>query len=412
MELSMRSRKELTTRQAGRYRQASRAQKGKILDEFVAASGYNRDYAAMLLRSCGRERVQSTGGGKSIRLVTTTRPRKAGGRPPVYGQPVRRAVEQLWKLFGHLCGKRLVVLMREVLVSVKRHPELRISAATCDSLQRISAATVDRILRCARAKLRLKGISHTKPTSALVASIPIRTFAEWSAVGPGHLQIDLVGHDGGNASGEFCYTLVATDVCLGWSELRALRNKAAKWVKAALEEICGELPFAVVELHPDNGSEFLNHAIADYCREKQIRLTRSRPGRKNDNCYVEQKNFDLVRKLVGYARYEGDHAVERLNQLYRLGSSLWNLYYPSQKLLETHRHGSTVRKRFDRPRSPARRLLDRGELSPKKRWNLVSRMKQTDAIETAIELGRLQTQVLAAAIRYPIQQPNTKEVSA
>lgn len=412
MELSMRSRKELTARQARRYRQASRSQKGKILDEFVVATGYNRDYAAMLLRGHARERVQSSGGGASVRLVPTTRRRNGGGRPPVYGPPVRQAVERLWTLFGYLCGKRLVVLMREVLVSVKRHPELRISSVTCDALQRISPATVDRILRGPRAKLRLKGISHTKPTSALIASIPIRTFAEWSAVGPGHLQIDLVGHDGGTASGEFCYTLVATDVCLGWSEARALRNKAARWVKAALEDIRGELPFKVVELHPDNGSEFLNHAISDYCRDKQIRLTRSRPGRKNDNCYVEQKNFDLVRKLVGYARYEGEQAVDRLNELYRLGSSLWNLYYPSQKLIETHRHGSTVRKRFDQPRSPARRLLDRGELSPKQRWNLVSRMTQTDAIETAMELRRLQTRVLAAAIRHPLQEPDNKEVSA
>jgi len=409
MELSMRSRKELTARQARRYRQASRAQKGKILDEFVAATDYNRDYAAMLLRDYGVQRLQSTGTGKSVRLVATKGRRRAGGRPVVYGPPVSRAVQRLWALFGHLCGKRLVVLIREVLVSVKRHPELRISATTCAALQRISPATVDRMLRQPRARLRLKGMSHTKPASALIASIPIRTFAEWTGVGPGHLQIDLVGHEGGNASGEFCYTLVVTDVCLGWSELRALRNKAAKWVKAALEEIRRELPFAMVELHPDNGSEFLNHTLADYCRDKQVRLTRSRPGRKNDNAYVEQKNFDLVRKLVGYARYEGEGSVDLLNQLYRLGSSLWNLYYPSQKLLETHRHGSTVRKRFDLPRSPARRLLDRNELSPKKRWNLVARMKQTDAIEAATELRRLQTRVLAVAIRQPVPESKTKE---
>ena len=412
MELSMRSRKELTVRQARRYRQVSRAVKAKILDEFVEATGYNRDYAAMLLRGCGLDRVQSTGAGDSVRLVATTGCRKAGGRPVVYGAQVRRAVERLWVLFGHLCGKRLVVLIREVLVSVEQHPELRISATTCTALARVSAATVDRMLHDQRVRLRLKGISHTKPTSALIASIPIRTFTEWVGVGPGHLQIDLVGHDGGYASGEFCFTLVATDVCSGWSELRALRNKAAKWVKAALQEIRRELPFPVVELHPDNGSEFLNHALADYCRDTQIRLTRSRPGRKNDNCYVEQKNFDLVRKLVGYPRYEGDQAVELLNQLYRLGSSLWNLYYPSQKLLETHRQGSTVRKRFDKPRSPARRLLDRNELSPKQRWNLGVRMKQTDAIEIAGQVRRLQSRVFAQAIRHPVPGSNTTEVSA
>ena len=412
MELSMRYRKELTTRQARRYRQSSRAQKGKILDEFVAATEYNREYAAMLLREYGRERLQSTGGGKSVRLTTTKAPRRAGGRPAVYGPPVHRAVEKLWVLFGHLCGKRLVVLIRDSLSAIGQHPELRISAATCTALSRISPATVDRILRRPRERLRLKGISHTKPTSALIASIPIRTFAEWTDVEPGHLQIDLVGHDGGNASGEFCYTLVVTDVCLGWTELRAVRNKAAKWIKEALEDIISALPFAVIELHPDNGSEFLNHAIADYCRDKQIRLTRSRPGRKNDNCYVEQKNFDLVRKLVGYARYEGEQAVELLNQLYRHGSSLWNLYYPSQKLLETHRHGSTVRKRFDTPRSPARRFLDRDELCPKTRWNLLARIKRTDAIEAAIAIRRLQTRVLAAAVRQSFPESTTTEVSA
>jgi hypothetical protein len=249
MEMSMKSRKELSTAIARRYRKAGRKVKGRILDEFVAATGYCGAYAAMLLRNCRRERHVSAGA-DSVTIVPVKAGRKAGGRPTVYGPEVRAAVEQLWKLFGHVCGKRLVPIIRSSLPFIDEHPNLKISKRTCQALKEISAATVDRLLVAARKRLFLKGIPHTRPASGLASQIPVRTFSEWHDVGPGYLQLDLVGHDGGISSGEFCFTLSATDVCVGWTERRAILTRAARWVTAALEEIRAVMPFSIIEIHP------------------------------------------------------------------------------------------------------------------------------------------------------------------
>ena len=145
----------------------------------------------------------------------------------------------------------------------------------------------------------------------------LQTFGEWQDVPPGHFQMDLVGHDGGITTGQCCFTLTMTDVCLGWTERRAVLNRAARWVLLALQDMQEDVPFEIEELHPDNGSEFINQTLVRYCKEMAIALTRSRASRKNDNCYVEQKNFDAVRKLVGYARFTTPETVDLLNTLYK-----------------------------------------------------------------------------------------------
>jgi hypothetical protein len=398
MEMSMKSRKELSEVVARRYRKARKKGKGRILDEFVAATGYNRAYAAMLLRNYERDR-RVAAGANSVKIVTTKVRRRAGGRPAVYGPEVRRAVERLWKQFGHVCGKRLVVIIRASLPFISAHPRLKISLRTCRALQTISAATVDRLLAPARKRLFLKGLPHTRPVSGLAAQIPVRTFSEWRDVGPGHLQLDLVGHDGGIASGEFCFTLSATDVCTGWTERRAILTKAARWVTEALEQMQSAFAFPVMEIHPDNGSEFINRNLTSYCAEHHIRMTRSRAGRKNDNCYVEQKNFDTVRKLVGYYRYCGEQAVGALNELYLTHGLLLNYVYPSQKLLRTDRHGSVVRKTHDAPRPPADRLLARDDIDGRCRWQIAAVRQSLDPLELSVHIGRLQRAIISHASR-------------
>jgi hypothetical protein len=398
MELSMKSRKELTAVTARRYRKAHKRGKGEILDEFVASTGYNRAYAAMLLREYGRERIVSGPDG-SLKMRTTKRPKCAGGRPVKYGREVRIAAEKLWKRFGRVCGKRLVVILRHSLAHLDEHPDLAISAETKAALQTISAASLDRLLAGARQKLFLKGMTHTKPVSSLMGSIPVRTFSEWREVPPGYLQIDLVGHEGGNASGEFCFTLAATDICTAWTERRALLTKAARWVIAALEDMRKRLPFALQGLHSDNGSEFVNHTLAEYCREHALEFTRSRPGRKNDNCYVEQKNFDTVRKLVGYYRFSGQKSVDLLNELYHIHARLQNLIYPSQKLITSERIGSKIRKKHDAPTSPADRLLARSDIDGRTRWRIAAARQNLDPIELAERVLILQRRILALAQR-------------
>ena len=407
MEMSMKSRKELSQAVARRYRKANRKGKTRILDEFVAATGYNRSYAAMLLRNYRGARTVASSGG-STRVVAEKHARKAGGRPPVYGKDVQLALEKLWKRFGYLCGKRLVPVIRTTLPFVSAHRGLKISSTTCTALQTISPASVDRLLAPARKRLFLKGVSHTKAVSALGSQIPVRTFSEWKDVAPGHFQLDLVGHDGGIAEGQFCFTLSATDVCTGWTERRAVQTKAARNIAPALENMRKAVVFRLLEIHPDNGSEFINHILTSYCREQGIRMTRSRAGRKNDNCYVEQKNFDTVRKLVGYARYVGEQTVGLMNELYRLHGLLQNYLYPSQKLISKTRCGARVHKHHDSPKTPADRLLARTDITPRMRWNIHARRQAIDPIQISTQVARLQRQLLALAVRNP-GSPKTEE---
>lgn len=397
MELSMSNRKALTRVVAARYRAANRKGKGQILDEFVASTGYNRAYAAMLLRNYELRRTIGSGGG-AVKVCSTKKRRKATGRPVSYGPEVQRALEKLWKNFGHLCGKRLVVVIRCSLPFVAQHPSLGITKSVCAQLASVSAATADRLLAAARKRLFLKGLPHTHPVSALATQIPVRTFSDWQEVDPGHLQLDLVGHDGGTASGEFCFTLCATDVCTGWSERRAMLAKATRWVCGSLAEIRSTVPFQIREIHPDNGTEFINHNLFEWCRQRHIAMTRSRANRKNDNCYVEQKNFDAVRKLVGYYRFAGPQAVQLMNELYLLHGMLQNYVYPSQKLLSKTRHGSAVSRRHDAPTTPASRLLACPQTTAKVRWKIHAVMQNIDPIAIAQQCQNLQLSLIRLAV--------------
>lgn len=411
MGLSMKSRKELTEVTARRYRRCGRKGKAAILDEFVASTGYNRAYAALLLRRYGTRR-RTSGPKAGVELVATKTHRKAGGRPAVYGRDVARAVEQLWRRFGYVCGKRLVGLIRASLPFVEQDPFLKITPATREALAKISAATVDRVLKKPRAAMRLKGTSHTRAVHRLMNEIPIRTFAEWDEVPPGHVQLDLVGHDGGSSRGDFCCTLSVTDVCLQWTERRAIRNRAQRWVQAALEEIRSVMPFELLEIHPDNGSEFINENLLRYCREQNLRMSRSRPERKNDNCYVEQKNFDTVRKLVGYFRYESEEAVEVMNRLFTVHGLLLNYFVPSQKLIAKTRTGSKVHKRHDAAQSPVQRLLRREDVPLAVRRKVTRVLKQLNPLELASEVARIQDHLIELARREATNSPSATEVRA
>jgi hypothetical protein len=327
-----------------------------LLIEFCAATGYNRDYAAALLSTWGNKRKVEPGGGSPARHAT---PKRKGGRPAVYGKDVLRILKILWKRFDFLCGKRLVPLIRASLAFLREDRFLHATPGQLKGLASISPATADRMLACERKKYTLRGHTYTRSGESLKNLVPVRTFDEWKDCPPGHAQIDTVGHDGGFLSGECSFTLCMTDVCTGWTERYAMQNRAFKWVHLGLDAFRAAMPFPLVHLHPDGGSEFINHAMIAYCTKSDhpVALTRSRAGKKNDNCHVEQKNFDTVRKLVGYARYSTPEMLEALNALYHVHGLLLNYFYPSQKLIEKTRVGSKVRKRYDRPQSPVERLL-------------------------------------------------------
>jgi hypothetical protein len=246
---------------------------------------------------------------------------------------------------------------------LRRDGEITLTDDEAALLVSMSAASIDRHLAKERAKLFPRGRSHTKPGTLLKSQIPIRTWAEWSENRPGFVEIDLVGHEGGNSSGEFCFTLTVTDICTGWTINRSVKNKAAIWVFEAIEYVISQFPFPILGIDSDNGSEFINHHLFNYCTEHKITFTRSRSGNKNDGAHVEQKNWTHVRELVGYLRFDTEKELSILNEIWALDMGYTNYLLAQQKLVFKQREGSKVTKRYDRAATPLARTIARPDIT-------------------------------------------------
>lgn len=391
MSLDMATKVRVTKEVHKRYRKASKKEKGKILDEFCATTEYNRSYAARVLR-----RGPDSKGGKSP--PGRPRPYRGRGRKPVYTLDVRKALVKVWAILDCPCGKRLVSVLPETVRKLEKHGEINLNDEVRDKLMSISASTADRLLRGERKKFELKSKARTRPGSLLKHQIPIRTFADWDDCRVGFLEIDLVGHDGGNASGDFCQSLDATDVASGWSEQRAVKNKAQKWTFEALEEIRKRLPFPLLGLDSDNGSEFINAHLFEYCEVEKITFTRGRPYRKNDGCYVEQKNYTAVRRNVGYMRYDTEEELAILNELYDVLRLYNNFFLPQMKLIEKTREGSRVKKRYDEPRTPYKRLLEDPNVDEVTKRKLKRQYARLNPAELKRKILKLQDRLYKRAV--------------
>ncbi len=390
----MKERKRIAEATAGRYRKAGKKEKGVILTEFGELTGFARSYAAMVLRNQGR--VVSVSRKLRVRGdVGKKLPRR--GRGATYDEPVVKVLVQVWRIMDYICGKRLAPVLGEMVERLLRHNELRCDAATSKKLAQMSAATIDRLLRPERQKYQLKGRSHTRPGTLLKHQIPMRTFNEWDEQQPGFLEIDLVGHDGGVIDSLHAFTLNAVDIASGWNSSTALKNKAQVWTLEGVEKIRAKLPFSLLGLDSDNGSEFINESLLNYCREHKITFTRSRPYRKNDSCFVEQKNYSVVRRAVGYQRFDTDAQLRLLNQLYESLDLYTNFFQPSMKLQSKERHGARVKKRYDKARTPYQRLLDSSFLKEETKQQLRERYRALNPAQLKRQLERLQRKLLATA---------------
>jgi hypothetical protein len=368
---------------AMRYQRSSREQKGWILDEFCAATGYNRKYAVKLLRGPFPRAALPPG----------------HGRPPVYGPQDAAVLRMCWEIADQVCSKRLAPFLPELLGKLRACGELcDVSPGLLDRIAQMSAATIDRLLAPYRALPSGRGRSLTRPGSLLRSQVPIKSFADWTDARPGFLEIDLVAHCGSTSAGPFLFTLSTVDVATGWTLCRGVRNRGEEAVFAELAEIRRRLPFPLLGLDADNGGEFINRTLVHYCEDESITLTRARPYRTNDSCHIEQKNWSVVRRLVGYARFEQD-ALPALNALYSLAEDYVNFLQPVLKLVEKTREGPRVRRRYDKAQTPYRRVLSLGNLPAATQDHLEAQYQAIHPIHLKTALEEAQTQLAAHTTR-------------
>ena len=340
----MPQRKAVLKQQVQAWPKASRAEKSAILDRLCAVNGWHRDHARKMMR-------------RAVAGQLTEAPRKARQPVLVYDEGVIDALATCWAVLDGPTGKRLRPALPALVPALVRHGELTADPQVIDALLAMSAATMDRRLRDHRLGLvAAKGRSMTRPGSLLKSSIPLKTWHEWDDTIPGFVQVDLVSHEGGDNNGAFHYTLDATDVATGWTEAITVKSKGERIVAVALDQLRVRFPFAVLGIHSDNGSEFINHHLARWCTDRQITFTRGRANHKNDQAHVEQKNWTQVHRSAGYLRYDTPRELDLLNQLWTLQSQLDNLFLPQQKLLTKTRIGAKVTKTYDLGATPYTRL--------------------------------------------------------
>jgi len=382
MGLSMKEKKAVTKEYKPRYQKASKKEKKTLLDEFTKLTGYHRKSAVRLLNAKPVKQVMIRMNGKQVKIKPEKKRTSNRKGKRIYTDEVIKVLRLVWTFFWFKCGKILAPLMRQQMPYIAKWPAFGITMETAEKLKKISPASIDRYLKKDKESMKLKGKSLTKPLDSLKSRIPIRTFyTSEERKKPGFWQIDTVHHCGQSTSGQYLHTLTATDVASGWIELRSLLNSAHKWTFGALSHIKTSALLPVLEFHSDNGSEFINHATEIWCKDTGIPFTRSRDHKKNDNCFVEQKNGAVVREYVGYDRLEGLEEQSLLSAVYKPLVPLLNFFMPTQKLKSKTRIGSKEIKVFDDPKSPFQRLVESSEVTQKTKDSLVACISLYNPVE-------------------------------
>lgn len=364
--MSLKSKHELLEVVRPRYLKANKIEKQKMLDEFTAATGYHRKHAIRVLKN--QSQVQN-------HLNRKTKTYKT-----LYRGEVVQVLEQIWEIYGHICSKRLQPFLPEAIKVLERCKEIEFSNDTKELLLKISSASIDRCLRPVRIKTP-HGLSTTKPGSLLKNLIPVRTFTEWDAEQPGFMEIDLVAHCGNTTEGQYLNTLTCTDISTGWTDVTALPRRSKEAVSQAVHRMRQRLPFPLLGIDSDNGSEFINDLLYGYCLDEKITFTRSRPYKKNDQAHVEQKNWSVVRHTVGYDRWETDQEFAILESIYADLRLYINFFQPSFKLIAKERIGNKTIKRYDTAKTPYQRVLERKDISLESKARLMNLYVQLNPAE-------------------------------
>jgi hypothetical protein len=383
-QISMATRDELVVALAGRYASSSRKDRGRILDEFAALSGLHRKHAMRLLR------IGQPG-------------RRSGPRPGrrLYDEAVREALIMVWEASDRVCGKRLRALVPILVEAMERHGHLQLAPEVRAGLEAMSAATIDRALREAREPGGGRKRRHAPPSAAIRRNVPVRTFDGWNDPAPGFVEADLVAHSGPTAKGSFVQTLTLTDIATGWTECAPLLVREQHLLTEVLSEVRKRMPFALLGFDTDNDSVFMNETVKTYCEGAGLVFTRCRPYRKNDQAWVEQKNGAVVRRTVGYRRYEGLEAAAALARLYTALRLFVNFFQPSFKLAGKVRDGAKVKKKYHPPATPYQRLMADTRTSEEVRRQVTAIQATLDPVQLLRTIRSGQQELVEIADRRP-----------
>ena len=375
--MSLQSRRELLFRIKTRYQQGGKNEKTEILNGFVHATGYGRKHAISVLSAPEN----------SVKVTPVLREME---RKPKYGDDVRQVLLTVWNAANQICSKRLVPFLPEFVKTLERFGHLSLQSDTRTKLLSLSPATVDRMLRDERSK-QATGKSTTKAGNLLKSRIKVRTFADWNDAAPGFFEADLVAHCGDSVEGSFLNTLVLTDIATGWIEFLPLLRKSEANVITALNDLRKCMPLPLLGLDTDNGSEFINYALLDFCEQEKITFTRSRAYKKNDQAHVEQKNGNVIRRMVGFDRFDGEDAGTVMLRLYQILRLYVNFFQPSVKLINKTRSGSRVAKTYDKAQTPYQRIMSSAHVPTHAKEKLQRQYELLDPILLYAEIGKRQT---------------------
>jgi hypothetical protein len=377
--MNMYTKHELAKEILGRYLKATKKEKKHILDEFCANTKYERKYAIAKLK-----KLQMTPRYKESIVGKHTRRRER-----IYDGHVEVVIEQIYKALGGIGSRRIHPLIRTVLEKGIQFGHIKTDPVTEMKVLAMSKSTLGRMTTRIKERNSIKGISTTRPGVFLKNEIPLRV-GVWEETDPGFLEIDCVAHCGDNASGQFISTLNSTDIATAWFEAEPVMGKAQERVLEGIAEIRQRLPFTLSGIDSDNGSEFINYQLYEYCKKESIIFTRSRPSRKNDNAHIEQKNYTTVRQVLGYQRFDTLEVFDLIVKLYRGPLRLYiNFFQSSEKCIEKKRIGSKIKKVYDKAQTPYERVLTHSKILDTKKEKLRLVFEKLDPFALRKEIDAL-----------------------
>jgi hypothetical protein len=378
-KISMGARREVVSAVAERYRSAKRAEKGRILDELCATTGWHRKHA---VRALQRHATVTPG--------EVPAPR---GRRRRYGATIKEALTALWEASDRVCGKRLKVMIPTLLPALEQHGRLKLGEGDRDLVLAISSASIDRLL--GDVKVAASGGKRRRAGfySAIRREVPIRTFNDWNSPPPGYCEVDMVAHGGTSVAGLFIQTLTMVDVATGWTECLPLVTRDGSLVVEAMKHVQSLFPWLLRGVDFDNDSAFMNDTVVPWCRGQKLEVTRSRAYKKNDQAFVEQKNGAVVRRLMGYGRFEGVETARVMVRLYAAARLYVNFFQPSFKLKEKRREGAKVIKRYHAPSTPCERALAHPKLAEAVKQRLRDQYRTLDPVALLAEIRTAQQEL-------------------